>query len=497
MRRLLPLVRRVVGRLLRLGPRRALLRWGLARAVDLPTLAPDDIRWIRARKRRDPAVAEAALWQLVRRGGLNDEERALLRERAAGPTSGIVGWRRGAPGMVLPDALAGLAAVDANRAVDSDRAADADRAAGAEHAVGSDRRPGTAWFYWPVDTRNPYQDLLYSRFAERGLVPARLPSLSTLDRLLPALPAGTPSVLHVHWLYRVTAGGSSEAEAQANAQQFIAQIDALRARGVRLVWTVHNLLPHETDYPEVELELRRFMMRSSDVVHLMAADQEPVLADAYGVAANQVVVVPHPSYLGTYPDWMDRAGARAHLGIPEHLRVLATVGQIRPYKGYREFLRALDQVHRTDPDLRWLVAGTIRDEAGWREFASAAATHPAVLCYPSFVPPEEVQYFLRAADAAVFPYVRSLNSGAVALAASFGLPAYVSSDTRLGGLLPELGYRRFDLFDPADLVRVLADGAGSLETAEVRSAVRAHAATLRPDRVSGELADALVKALDL
>lgn len=473
MRRLLLLVRRVGGRLYRLGIRRALFRSGLAAAVGSPRLAPDDIRWIRARRRQDPAVAEAALQQLLRRGALNAAERALLRERAAGPTSGIIGWRRGAPGMVLPDTLAGLAAAD------------------------PDRGPATAWLYWPVDTRNPYQDLLYSRFAERGLVPARLPSLSTLDQLLPELPAGTPRVLHIHWLYRVTAGSTSEAEARAKAEQFVEQVEAIKARGVRLVWTVHNLLPHETDFPDAELELRRFMMRSADVVHLMAADQERLLAGAYGVAANQVVVAPHPSYLGTYPDWVDRTGARVHLGIPDHLRVLVTVGQIRPYKGYREFLRVLDQVHRRDPNLRWLVAGSIRDEAGWREFTTAAATHPAVLCYPSFVPPEEVQFFLRAADAAVFPYVRSLNSGAVALAASFGLPAYVSNDTRLGGLLPEVGYRRFDLADPADLARALREGVASLETPEARAAVRAHAETLRPDRISGELADALVKALDL
>jgi glycosyltransferase involved in cell wall biosynthesis len=447
------------------------LRSGLSSGIDLPAAAAEDIRWIRARAVRDPGLREAALLQLVRRGGLTAQEWALLRERAAGPSSGIIGWRRGAAGTVVDDTRAALAATPPDR-------------------------PAVAWLYWPVDNHNPYQPLVYSRFAERGLVPIRLPRLSLLDRLRPELPAGTPVVLHVHWLYWVTAGSTSPEQAAGRVRRFTERIAQLRAGGVRLVWTVHNLLPHETDYPQAELELRRFMVASADVVHLMAADQEPLLRDAYGVATSRTVVVPHPSYVGAYPDWVDRAGARVHLGIPDELRVLATVGQVRPYKGYREFLQALDQVHRQDPRIRWLVAGTVRAEGDWREFISAVASHPAVLCFPSFVPPEELQLFLRGADAAVFPYVRSLNSGALALAASFGLPAYLSRETRIGGLLPEVGYRRFDLADPADLAHTLLTGTG-METPEVRAAVRAHADQLRPGRVSAELADQLLAALGL
>lgn len=327
-------------------------------------------------------------------------------------------------------------------------------------------------------------------------MPIRLPRLSLLDRLRPDLPPATPIVLHVHWLYRITANSASDADAAERAARFMGRVTGLKDSGVRLVWTIHNILPHESTHPDVELELRRFMMQNADVVHIMAADHESVLSRTFGAAPNQVVIAPHPSYVGAYPDWIDRTAARTHLGIPDELRVLATVGQIRPYKGYHEFLRALEHVHRRDPNIRWLVAGTVREEGGWRELLASFATHPAVLCFPSFVPPEDVQFFMRAADAAVFPYLRSLNSGAVALAASFGLPAYVSSGTQLGGLLPEAGCRRFDLSDPEALQRVLGAGP-SMETAEVRAAVRAHADGLRPGRVSGELADALVKTLEL
>lgn len=471
-RKLLMVARRLAGRYYRLGLRRVVFRADLAGAVDSPRATSGDLRWIRAHARSDDVLAEAALLQLVRRGAVNVHEQQLIRQRAAGSTSGIVGWRRGYPIAPIEEGLAALAATE----------------------QGS--RPAVAWPYWPVDNHNPYQTLIYSRFPERGLVPIRLPRLSLLDRLRSDLPPETPIVLHVHWLYRVTAHSVSRSDAAERVARFSGRISDLKAAGVRLVWTIHNTLPHETAHPDVELELRRFMMENADVVHLMSADQEGALSETFGAAPKQVVIAPHPSYVGAYPDWIDRTAARTYLGIPDDLRVLATVGQIRPYKGYPEFLRALAQVHHRDPHIRWLVAGTVREEGGWRELLGSVATHPAVLCFPGFVPPEDVQLFLRAADAAVFPYLRSLNSGAVALAASFGLPAYVSSGTQLGGLLPEGGFRRFDLSDPDALQQALGAGA-SMETPEVRAAVRAHADGLRPGRVSGELADALVKTIEL
>jgi glycosyltransferase involved in cell wall biosynthesis len=383
----------------------------------------------------------------------------------------IVTWRRGTTAAhLVDDALGAVTAADWT----------ADR-------------PPVAWVHWPIDLANPYQALIYSRFARHGLVPIRLRDLDGLDELRTVLPPEVPCVLHVHWLYAVTAGGADSAAATAAVERFEATLDRLRDRGVRLVWTVHNLLPHEAVHRDAQTRLRRLMLDRADVVHLMDEEQERILAATFGRTPHRTVVVPHPSYVGALPDWTDRAGARAHLGIPLGARVLTTFGQIRPYKGHADFFDVLDAARERDPFLRWLVAGKVRDEPGGDAFVRRAAAHPATILHPEFVPDGDVQQFLRAADAVVFPYRASLNSGAVALAASFGLPAYATAGTRLGGLMPEEAVARFDVADPQRAGKLIAEGA--IERADLAERVRARADSLAPAVVSDRLARELAAIL--
>jgi glycosyltransferase involved in cell wall biosynthesis len=379
----------------------------------------------------------------------------------------IVPWRRGTAAHQLDDALSAVTAADWSADV-----------------------PPVAWIHWPVDQSNPYQRLLYSRFAAHNLVPLRLFDLDALDGMLAALPGDMPRVLHVHWLYEVTADSGSEAQATGRVERFEERVRQLRGRGVRVVWTVHNVLPHETVYPDVEARLRRFMLATADLVHVMHDSHLELLASTFDTKPAASVVAPHPTFAGAYPDWADRAAARSQLGIPRGARVLVTFGQIRPYKGHAAFLEAFVRATELDPRLRWLVAGKIREERGAAEFAGRAADHPAVLLHPGFVPEADVQFYLRAADAAVYPYVNSLNSGALALTAGFDLPVYASTSTNVGDLMPASATVRFDLADPEGTARLLAEPGPEL-SAQARAAVRAHARGLAPATVSDAFAVAV------
>jgi beta-1,4-mannosyltransferase len=383
----------------------------------------------------------------------------------------ILPWRRGtSAGHLVDDAMSALAAADWT---------DLDR-------------PPVAWLHWPIDMANPYQSLIYSRFPGHNLVPIRVRRLDQLDKLLPMLPDGVARVLHVHWLYDVTAGCTSTAQAEAAVDRFARTLDDLRQQGVRLVWTVHNLLPHETVHRATETRLRKVMLAAADVVHLMHESHLDIVRDAFGAQPRHVVVARHPTFVGAYPDWVDRRAARNHLGVPLGARVLVTFGQVRPYKGHGDFLDVLDIATRHDPRLRWLVAGKVREEAGGPEFMRRAAEHPAVIFHPGFVPDSDVQFFLRAADAAVYPYRSSLNSGALALTAGFGLPAYVSTGTTVGGLMPDAGLRRFDLTDPEKAAEIITGAdADWTRSPQVHEAIRAHLADLTPAQVSDRLATEL------
>src|SRR5262249_26423493 len=106
---------------------------------------------------------------------------------------------------------------------------------------------------------NPYCDLLYRSLAARGVTVATSAELS--PRWL-VRHARAVKVLHLHWpefYYR--SGGRPTAR---SVTTFVAAVLLARLLRYRVVWTVHNALPHET-HP-VDRALRWVLVRSARLV---------------------------------------------------------------------------------------------------------------------------------------------------------------------------------------------------------------------------------------
>jgi glycosyltransferase involved in cell wall biosynthesis len=120
---------------------------------------------------------------------------------------------------------------------------------------------------------------------------------------------------------------------------------------------------------------------------------------------------------------MGRSQARAELGLPEHATVFVLFGRIAPYKGVTELVEAVDRLARSRPgEIALVLAGDPVPGVGVDELYDKVAAHPAIHGAFRKIPDPQVQVFLRAADAMALPYRRSLNSGALNLALTFGLP---------------------------------------------------------------------------
>jgi beta-1,4-mannosyltransferase len=223
------------------------------------------------------------------------------------------------------------------------------------------------------------------------------------------------------------------------------------------------------------------------MIHVMTEDTVALLADVVPLPSERIYVLPHPSYVGVVPDVIDRATARAGLGIPRGAHVIASIGQVRPYKGHRLLLEALDEVLETDPDVFWLVGGKLLPSPETDAFVADVAAHPRVLLHPGAVPDGSLQYFLRAADVAAFPYRAGLNSGSLMLATSFGLPVVASHTFATVDLVPAQARVVVD----ALTVEAWADGlrrSRQLATAQARDAADAFARSLRPEVVAARFA---------
>lgn len=291
--------------------------------------------------------------------------------------------------------------------------------------------------FTPFTTENPYQKLLAESLKPLGidvLYSRIFPNVFWLWRN-----RKNTQVIHVHWpsnLYRMGK--------LTPVRSFVFLIRSVFARllGYRLVWTVHNVVPHESTTPNLDIFFRRFLVRYCHGVigHCEYALRE--IERRFG-RLKKSVVIPHGHYIDSYPEPPDRDSARQQLGVQKDSFVFLVFGQLRDYKGIDHLL---DQMILLDMELTLIVAGRGSIGNSVQDKARSSKVDLRIFC--EFIPDEKVPVFFAAADVMVAPYSDILTSGAVILGLSMGKPIVAPAI----GCLPELtndgsGF----LYDPAEV----------------------------------------------
>jgi glycosyltransferase involved in cell wall biosynthesis len=339
--------------------------------------------------------------------------------------------------------------------------------------------------YHPVARVNPYQALLYAHGWRHGVAPVPLYRIAELDQFQAvAHAAGVPAVVHLHWTSGVLWRAETDEEARNAIDRYLARLDAFVAAGGRIVWTVHNVLPHDALRPALEAELQQGIVDRATIVHTLATDTASETRDWFRIPDEKVLHVPHPSYTGAYRDTVTREVARYELGIGPDEIVYAVLGAIKPYKGIERLLDAFDVLTSREPARRRLIVAGAPDKAGAvDELLLRCELHPFVLLHALTVPADDMQLFLRAADLVVLPYHRTLNSGVLMLALTFGAPVVAPAMGGVGELITSEIGRTFDPESDDALLEALA-AADALLTPAAREAARRAAEQYDPARIS-------------
>jgi glycosyltransferase involved in cell wall biosynthesis len=292
---------------------------------------------------------------------------------------------------------------------------------------------------------NPYQDLLAHGLEAEG---CRVTFPQRYRRVFPLYLAARDEkgveILHLHWTSRFLSGRSLPGFSVRLAK-FLAELAAVRMAGCRIVWTLHNLLPHDAQYRRLEMFARRGLCRmaSAVIVHGRAGQADAVRT--LGCPADRVFVIPHGHYRGAYGPLQPSADARRRLGLSGQARVILFFGFLRPYKGLELLLSAWRKLNVRDAIL--LLAGESLIPGYTAELARLIQATPGVRHLDRFAPPDEVAVLFSAADAVVLPFRAVQTSGSVLLAMSYGRPVIAP---RLGELPETLGDAADLLFTPGD-----------------------------------------------
>ncbi len=284
-----------------------------------------------------------------------------------------------------------------------------------------------AWPAWHA--KNPYIPLLYDNMRKLG---------ADIEAFSPqAILRTRADVWHVHWPDSLL-NGPSLPRAIARVGAMVVLLRLAKSRGLRIVWTVHNLATHEAYHPRLEHWFWRVFTAALDGFIALTPGGKAAAEMRYpALRQARSFVVPHGHYRDVYPNTVSRSEARAALGISLEARVIACVGHVRAYKNILHLIEVFREF--SDPDARLLIAGEPTPASLGDAVVGAARADSRVLTLLGFVPSGDVQLFLRAADLVVLPYQELLNSGSAILALSFGCPVLVALQGAMGELAQVAG----------------------------------------------------------
>jgi beta-1,4-mannosyltransferase len=283
--------------------------------------------------------------------------------------------------------------------------------------AGSKRQPELQVIARPAFNRgNPYNWLLYTHMVAAGGVQVEEYSWRRLLR-------GRYDIWHLHWP-EGHFNDTNPALALRRSATALGLLRWARSRGTKIVWTIHNLRSHEQYYPALERLFQEGFLRLLDGhISLSHSAAEAALLRFPRLRRVPGFVIPHGHYREYYTTQLPKAAARQALGVDPRSRVLAFVGQIRPYKNLPELITSFRAL--TDPGLVLLVAGKPNTEELAAQLHTAAGGDPRVQLNLGWIPEDQLLACLSAADLVVLPYREVLNSGSALLALSCDRPVLV------------------------------------------------------------------------
>ena len=193
----------------------------------------------------------------------------------------------------------------------------------------------------------------------------------------------------------------------------------IRRRGIRIVYTVHNVTRQDAPEQGKPLFRRAYHLADALICHGGGACAE--LVRDFGVPREKIWIIPHGPLFENRP-MLSPQEARTALGLPSEEALVLWLGVISPYKGIPFLLDAWKLMKKSGAKGRLLIAGT--GDAGVmaeiRQTIAAEGLESSVELRLEFIPVEQLPYFYQAADVLVYPYKAGTTSGALLTGLQYG-----------------------------------------------------------------------------
>jgi len=209
----------------------------------------------------------------------------------------------------------------------------------------------------------------------------------------------------------------------------------------RIIWTVHNLTPHEPQTHD-DLAIAQIISRRASAIIVHSPSIRDRLTEQH-IPTERVIVIPQGSYLDAYSTPPNRDVACRKLGVDPTQRIVLFFGLIRSYKGVAELIACWDERPR---GATLYIVGRHLDGLSEPDLQRTNASGGGIEFRLGRVPEEDVPLWFAVADVGCFPFTRVTTSSSAVLALSLGVPIIAPRLGTLVDLPDDVGY----FYDPSD-----------------------------------------------
>ena len=210
------------------------------------------------------------------------------------------------------------------------------------------------------------------------------------------------------------------------------------------VYIVHNVYPHEKKIYD-ELFTRIALNQAKRFITHSEKEMKKLIKI---LPNSNTQYLPLPINDLYRPQVIEKNEAKKMIGVNHKIPLLLFFGIVRPYKGLRLLIQAVETLIEKHIDVQLLIAGEFWEDIDQYLALTLNSSAKDLFVFENrYIPNEELSKFFSACDIFVAPYTAGTQSATIKLAMSFGLPI-IASDVIRDDLLRE--YPKFISFSNAD-----------------------------------------------
>lgn len=263
--------------------------------------------------------------------------------------------------------------------------------------------------------KTSYLYTLYKDLIERGSVNIHSIGVFSHWRFVAARLRNKNTILHYHWLE------FQDLKALLGMPYKLAMIALYKMLGGKLVWTMHNKIPHDRRFLNMHHKLAMWMAKKANRVLVHCEQEKKELTNFLDQPESKFETLPHPLFdveIMPPDEAKKRIQQKYSIDIENSYPVFLVFGQISHYKGIAGIISAY---RKTNSRSKLLIAGPVKKGNAYvlNDLESKARGDERIHLIPEYISEEYVACLHSIADYCVFNHNEVMTSGSIMMARSF------------------------------------------------------------------------------